>query len=160
MSGHVFKHALFHKRYGEAMKKVFYIISDLLIAALLAGAYVLQYFAKRKLGMNRWIIFKMSKIKEMLPIEPLRYAAVAAVLVLTVLLVVNYGRSRRQYGKMILPMVIFTVVLGVFYLGFTIYFSQESLRSYYLALPLIGLANVVQLAKTFAAMKLCRHRES
>lgn len=61
---------------------------------------------------------------------------------------------------MILPMVIFTVVLGVFYLGFTIYFSQESLRSYYLALPLIGLANVVQLAKTFAAMKLCRHRES
>lgn len=142
------------------MKKVLYIISDLLIAALLAGAYIVQYFAKRKLGMNRWIVFKMSKIKEVIPIEPLRYVAVAVVLVLAVLLLVNYGKHRREYGKMVLYMVIFMMALALFYLGFTLCFSQEIIRSYYLALPLIGLANVVQLAKTFAAMKLCKAGKS
>lgn len=138
------------------MKKVLYIISDLLIAALLAGAYIVQYFAKRKLGMNRWIVFKISKVKEALPIEILRYVAAAAVLALAVLLVILYGRNRKAYRKILLPMVIVTIVLAAGYLGFTLYFSQELIRAYYLMLPLIGLANVVQLAKTFTAMKLCK----
>ena len=138
------------------MKKVLYIISDLLIAALLAGAYIVQYFAKRKLGMNRWIVFKISKVKEALPIEMLRYVAVAAVLALAVLVLLLYGRNRKAYQKIVLPMVIVTIVLAAGYLGFTLYFSQERVRAYYLMLPLIGLANVVQLAKTFTAMKLCK----
>lgn len=141
------------------MKKILYIISDLLIAALLAGAYVLQYFAKRKLGMNRWIVFKISKVKQVLPIDMLRYAAVAVVLVLAVLLVILYGKNREQYKKIVFYMVIVSVVLAVFYLGFTFCFSQEKIRAYYLALLLIGLANVVQLIKTFTAMKLCKVRK-
>ena len=141
------------------MKKVLYIISDLLIAALLAGAYIVQYFAKRKLGMNRWIVFKISKVKEALPIEMLRYVAAAVVLALAVLLVILYGRNRKAYRKILLPMVIVTIVLAAGYLGFTLYFSQERVRAYYLMLPLIGLANVVQLAKTFTAMKLCKVNE-
>lgn len=141
------------------MKKVLYIISDLLIAALMAGAYIVQYFAKRKLGMNRWIVFKISKVKEALPIEMLRYVAVAAVLALAVLVSLLYGRNRKAYQKIVLPMVIVTIVLAAGYLGFTLYFSQERVRAYYLMLPLIGLANVVQLAKTFTAMKLCKVNE-
>lgn len=141
------------------MKKVLYIISDLLIAALLAGAYIVQYFAKRKLGMNRWIVFKISKVKEALPIEMLRYVAVAAVLALAVLVLLLYGRNRKAYQKIVLPMVIVTIVLAAGYLGFTLYFSQERVRAYYLMLSLIGLANVVQLAKTFTAMKLCKVNE-
>ena len=141
------------------MKKVLYIISDLLIAALLAGAYIVQYFAKRKLGMNRWIVFKISKVKEALPIEMLRYVAVAAVLALAVLVLLLYGRNRKAYQKIVLPMVIVTIVLAAGYLGFTLYFSQERVRAYYLMLPLIGLANVVQLAKTFTTMKLCQVNE-
>ncbi|MCI8884730.1 MAG: hypothetical protein HFG87_01960 [Dorea sp.] len=141
------------------MKKILYIISDLLIAALLAGAYIIQYFAKRKLGMNRWIVFKISKVKEALPIETLRYAAAAAVLVLAVLLIIVYSRRRKSYQKILLPMVIVTAVLAAGYLLFTLYFTQERIRAYYLMLPLIGLANAVQLGKTFAAMKLCKVSE-
>ena len=126
---------------------------------MLAGAYIVQYFAKRKLGMNRWIVFKISKVKEALPIEMLRYVAVAAVLALAVLVLLLYGRNRKAYQKIVLPMVIVTIVLAAGYLGFTLYFSQERVRAYYLMLPLIGLANVVQLAKTFTAMKLCKVNE-
>ena len=142
------------------MKKILYIIADLLIAALLAGAYVLQYFAKRKLGMNRWIVFKISKVRETLPIETLRYAAAAAALALAVLVVVLYVRRRKSYQKIVLPMIIVTAALAAGYLLFTIYFSQERFRAYYLMLPLIGLANAVQLGKTFAAMKFCKISDS
>lgn len=142
------------------MKKVLYIIADLLITALLAGAYAVQYFAKRKLGMNRWIVFKISKVREMMPIDTLRYVAVVLVLVLAVLLVILYGRRRKSYQKKVLSMVIVTMAFAAGYLLFTIYFSQERIRAYYLMLPLIGLANVVQLVKTFAAMRLCKLRES
>lgn len=51
---------------------------------------------------------------------------------------------------------IVSVALAVFYFAFTLWFSQEKIRSYYLVLPLIGLANVVQLIKAFAAVKMCR----
>lgn len=138
------------------MKKILYLASDLLMAALLAGAWVLQYYAKRKLGMNRWIVFKISKIKEVLPIDILRYVAVAAILVLIVLMVIIYGKHRKEYKKIVLYMVIVSVSLAAFYLVFTVRFSQESIRSYYLVLPLIGLCNLVQIIKTCVAMKLCR----
>lgn len=90
----------------------------------------------------------------------LRYIAVAAVLILAVLLVIVYVKRRKTYQKIVFPMVIMTVLLALFYLIFTLYFSREIIRSYYLALPLIGLANVVQLLKTFAAMKWCRGGQS
>lgn len=138
------------------MKKILYIISDILMAALLAGAYMLQYYAKRKLGMNRWIVFKIAKIKDAVPIETMRYAAVAAVLVFAALLALNYGRHRKEYKKVVFLMVIFMAVLAAFYFVLTVCFSQESMRAYYLVLPLIGLCNLVQLIKVLVAMKWCR----
>lgn len=138
------------------MKKLLYIIGNILIVSLLAGAYVLQYFAERKLGMNRWIVFKIRKVEEAVPIGVLRYAAVALVLILTAALVVSYNKYRRKLKRIVLAMTAVTVLLAVGYLVFTAAFSQEQIRAYYLMLPLIGLACLVQIVKTALAVKLCR----
>lgn len=138
------------------MKKLLYIIGNILIVSLLAGAYVLQYFAERKLGMNRWIVFKIRKVEEAVPIGMLRYAAVALVLILTAALVVSYNKYRRKLKRIVLAMTAVTVLLAVGYLVFTAAFSQEQIRAYYLMLPLIGLACLVQIVKTALAVKLCR----
>ena len=37
------------------MKKISYIFFDLLTIAFLIGAYAIQYFTKKKLGMLRWV---------------------------------------------------------------------------------------------------------
>lgn len=37
------------------MKKISYIIFDLLTIAFLIGTYAIQYFTKKKLGMLRWV---------------------------------------------------------------------------------------------------------
>ena len=37
------------------MKKISYIIFDLLTIAFWIGAYAIQYFTKKKLGMLRWV---------------------------------------------------------------------------------------------------------
>ena len=39
----------------ELWKKISYIIFDLLTIAFLIGAYAIQYFTKKKLGMLRWV---------------------------------------------------------------------------------------------------------
>ena len=41
--------------YGGNMKKISYIFFDLLTIAFLIGAYAIQYFTKKKLGMLRWV---------------------------------------------------------------------------------------------------------
>ena len=75
---------------------------------------------------------------------------------MVILLIIMYGKHRGECKKIVLPIVIVSVALAVFYFAFTLWFSQEKIRSYYLVLPLIGLANVVQLIKAFAAVKMCR----
>ncbi len=37
------------------MKKISYIFFDLLTITFLIGAYAIQYFTKKKLGMLRWV---------------------------------------------------------------------------------------------------------
>lgn len=137
------------------MRKILYIITDFFIAALLAGAYMIQYYTKRKLGMNRWVVYKTSKIKEQVPAEMLRYAVLAAVLVLMALLIVQYGKRRRECKKTVLFMVIMSTVLSAGYLAFVLVLSEEDTHAYYLMLPLIVLAGLIQIIKTFLAMRCC-----
>ncbi len=141
------------------MKRVFYILSDLLIIALLAGAYLVQYFTKKKLGMSRWVVYQVMKAEKSLPIGVLRFVAPVVVLLLVVLLFWLYGKRKKELKKIVFFMVLFSGVLAVFYLGFTVFLSRDTVQSYYLVLPLIGLANVVQILKTAIAFRVCKNEE-
>lgn len=141
------------------MKRVFYVLSDLLIVALLAGAYLVQYFTKKKLGMSRWVVYQVMKAEKSLPIEVLRFVAPVAALLLVVLLFWLYGKRKNRLTRIVFFMVLFSGALAFFYLGFTVFLSQDTIRSYYLVLPLIGLANVVQILKTAIALMVCKNEE-
>lgn len=138
------------------MKKALYVIADILIAAFLAGAYIIQYFARQKLGMIRWINFHVMKAREAMPIDALRYIAVAVVWVFVIFLLVRYSRKRGEYKRIVGCMVIVSAVLAVLYLSVTIAPPFAAMQGYYLILPLAGIANVVQLVKVFAAMRVCK----
>ena len=66
------------------MKKILFVFLDLLSIAFLAGGYAIQYFTKRKLGMVRWVVFKNKQLQEQMPVDVLKYAAAAFVLILAV----------------------------------------------------------------------------
>lgn len=128
------------------MKKFLYILSDIFIILFYAGAYLIQSFTRRKLGMLRWYNYNESKWKEMMPIEILRFVVPIIFVVLVLLLIRRYFKKKRIKLFSLCVMGVL-IIMTVFYLFFTITQSPETIRSYYLGLPLIGLAALIQYLK-------------
>ena len=64
------------------MKKIGYILALVLEIAALAGAYIIHYFTRRKLGMVRYLNFKNMTWERDYPMGPLKTGCVAVVAVL------------------------------------------------------------------------------
>lgn len=138
------------------MKKVLFGVLDLLAMAFLIGAYVIQYFTKRKLGMLRWVNYQQMKIQKTIPVELLKYAAVILVLMLAIVVVMGYMKKRVKLGKSDAVMTAMMIIIAVVYLGFTLFVNIESIRSYYLVLPMIGVASLILVARNSIAIWMCK----
>lgn len=128
------------------MKKVLYIFLDILTVAFLIGSYVIQYFAKKRLGMIRWVNFKQMKIKESLPVDMLKYVALVAAVLLTLFIVRQFLKKRREMKKTDTVMLAILIILCAVYFVVTVFMSG-SILAYYLVLPLIGLAVLAQIIR-------------
>ena len=126
------------------MKKALYMIASGFEAALLIGAYVIQYFTRRKMGMARYVVYKNRGWEAKYPMELLQYAAMAAVLILTVLAVAGYVRLHRKPSIRMKGMVLVTVFLAVLYIGFTLMSGTDRLRAYYFIDGMFAAAALVQ----------------
>lgn len=138
------------------MKKVLFVVLDILTIAFLVGGYVIQYFTKRKLGMMRWVIFKNSKWHEKMPLDVLKYAAVAVVFLLALLAIRGFLKKRANMGLINTVMVFVMAALTVVYLGFTMFVSSDTVRAYYLIMPMIGAAALLQVIRNMAAVWTCK----
>jgi len=138
------------------MKKALLVLLDLLSIAFLIGAYVIQYFTKRKLGMLRWVTFKVSQIKEAMPVDILKYAAVIVVLLLTAMIVRSFMKKRKSLGMTDMVMVAVLIIFAAIYLGFTLFVTTEMIRSYYLVLPMIGAASLMLVIRNGFAVWMCK----
>lgn len=127
------------------MKRVFFVLLDLLSVAFLAGGYMLYYFAKRKLGMVRWLNFHAMKARETMPIEALKYVAVFAVLLLAALLFGSYLRRRARLGRLSAVVMAVMLLFALLYLWATLFVTAEVTPAYFLILPLVGLSALMQL---------------
>lgn len=138
------------------MKKVLFVVLDILTIAFLVGGYVIQYFTKRKLGMMRWVIFKNSKWHEKMPLDVLKYAVAAVVFLLALLAIRGFLKKRANMGLINTVMVFVMAALTVAYLGFTMFVSSDTVRAYYLIMPMIGAAALLQVIRNIAAVWTCR----
>lgn len=141
------------------MKKVLFAALDLLSIAFLIGGYVIQYFAKRKLGMVRWLNFHERKVREAIQVDVLKYAAVIAVLILTVIIVRGFMKKRADLGRIDAVMITVLVILTVVYLGFTMFLTIEATPAYFLILPMIGAAVILQILRNAIAVWTCRNEK-
>lgn len=141
------------------MKRVLFILLDLLSIAFLIGGYVIQYFTKRKLGMVRWVNFHERKVQEAIPIDLLKYAAAIVVLLLTILILRGFMKKRAGLGRLDAVMMAVLVILAVVYLGCTLFITIEVTRAYFLILPMIGAAALLQVIRNAIAVWMCRNEE-
>lgn len=138
------------------MKRILFALLDLLTIAFLAGGYVMQYFTKRKLGMVRWVNFQERKIQEAIPVDVVKYAAVIVVLLLTIMVVRGFMKKRKSIGKIDTVMMAVLGILVLVYLGFTLFLTIEVTRVYFLILPMVGAAALLQVIRSGIAVWTCK----
>lgn len=141
------------------MKRLFFVLLDILAIAFLGGGYVIQYFTKKKLGMVRWVNFHAMKIKEMMPVDILKYVAAIVMLILTVLVIGRYMKKKAEMGKTDAVMMAALMICSVGYLGLTIFLTSAVTPAYFLVLPLAGAAVLMLLIRNLIAVWTCRHEK-
>ena len=134
------------------MKKVIYIFLDLLTIAFLIGAYVIQYFTRKKLGMLRWVNYHNMQIQKNAVYGILKYITVVVAIILIVWIIVGYKKKKEMMGKLDLVMIVIMSILGIYYLGITVLKSIEVLPAYYFLMPLIGAATLMQIIRNGIAV--------
>ena len=109
------------------MKKISYIFFDLLTIAFLFGAYAIQYFTKKKLGMLRWVNYHNMQFQKNEVYGIVKYITVVVTIVLIVVIIAGYKKKKEMLGKINLVMIVVMSVLGIVYLGITVFKSIETL---------------------------------
>lgn len=142
------------------MKKILYVLFDLLTLAFLAGAYVFQYFVKRKLGMVRWLNYNNMKLQESMPLERWKTITVVIVVLLAGLVIAGCVKNRRKLGKIDWIMQGLMFLLVVAYAGFTLLKNVESFNSYYFIMPLLGMAALMQVLRNGTAWIFMQQKRS
>ena len=137
------------------MKKISYIFFDLLTIAFLIGAYAIQYFTKKKLGMLRWVNYHNMQFQKNAVYGIVKYITV----VVAIVLIAGYKKKKEMLGKIDLVMIMVMSVLGIVYLGITIFKSIETLAAYYFLMPLFGAATLMQIVRNGIAVGITKNEK-
>lgn len=139
----------------DNMKKRGYVLMVLLEAAALAGAYIINYFTNKKMGMARWVIYKNQGWERDYPMDTLKTAVMAVLILLTILVFLFFLKRKREAGKLLISMNVVMILLTLLYVSYTVISSRETMRAYYFLSLLFGIAAAVQILKTGAAVLMC-----
>lgn len=139
----------------DNMKKLGYVLMVLLEAAALAGAYIINYFTNKKMGMARWVIYKNQGWERDYPMDTLKTAVMAVLILLTILVFLFFLKRKREAGKLLISMNVVMILLTLLYVSYTVISSRETMRAYYFLSLLFGIAAAVQILKTGAAVLMC-----
>lgn len=132
------------------MKKVIYWIVNLLEVAFLVGAYLVNYFTPRKMGMARYVMYKNMMIEEQYTnLQGMKMLAVGVVILLAIITITLYFTKRKNVK---ISMIIVTIIVTVLYCGFTMLNSKDTYTAFYLISPLIGCATLLQILKTLISI--------
>ena len=139
----------------DNMKKLGYVLMVLLEAAALAGAYIINYFTNKKMGVARWVIYKNQGWERDYPMDTLKTAVMAVLILLTILVFLFFLKRKREAGKLLISMNVVMILLTLLYVSYTVISSRETMRAYYFLSLLFGIAAAVQILKTGAAVLMC-----
>ena len=114
----------------------------------IAGAYVIQYFTGKKMGMARFVIFKNQSWEKQYPLEQWTWISILLLAVLLMLTVVLMVCRRKRLSALNRADGVLAVALTGYSLYFTVANSAATLRPYYWMSPLIAAAALIQLLKS------------
>ncbi|MDO4842410.1 MAG: hypothetical protein Q3982_07030 [Phoenicibacter congonensis] len=121
-------------------KKALKIILTILGAGCLVGAYIIHYFAERKLGMVRWLNFQVAQYKKAMPVDTIEIVAIWAVVLLFLITAFLLYKNRKQLKpESVLPFCILALAAAVtVFLFFSPDFQKPSERYFLEACTSLG----------------------
>lgn len=137
------------------MKKIGYVALTFAEVLFLAGAYLVHYFTRKKMGMARYVIYKNQSWERAFPMEALKYTAVAVLAVMTLLLLAVWIMRRKGQGKPAPFTYAAMAILTTLYASYTCISSTKTMRAYYFISLLLGAAALLQILKAGAALVIC-----
>lgn len=138
------------------MNKVIYWIVNLLEIAFLVGAYLVNYFTPRKMGMARFVMYKNMMIEEQYSkLQSIKSMAVGIIVLLTLITIILYFIRKKNVK---ISMIVLTLLMTVLYCGFTILNSKDTYTAFYLISPLIGCAALLQILKTLISVLFTKNK--
>ena len=138
------------------MNKVIYWIVNLLEIAFLVGAYLVNYFTPRKMGMARFVMYKNMMIEEQYSnLQSMKSMAVGIIVLLTLITIILYFIRKKNVK---ISMIVLTLLMTVLYRGFTILNSKDTYTAFYLISPLIGCAALLQILKTLISVLFTKNK--
>ena len=129
------------------MKKVLYLTASVLELALLIGAWVVNYFTNKKMGMMRYVVFKNNSWNQKYPLDMLKIMAIISVIVLTAVILVLLWKKLNQAGVAGKLPLVETAAISAVYTVFTLFWSVQKLRAFYFISGMLLLACVIQIIK-------------
>ena len=117
------------------MKKKYLYIGLFLELAACVGAYLMQYFTKKKMGMLRWvngICNKWSKAADLDAVYGIIMVVVAVLVLLLLFWVLNRGRDSCADA-----LTLGCLVSAGIYIAFTVAYSRKLVAAYYLVSPVL-----------------------
>lgn len=140
------------------MKKAGYIIALILEIAFYIGAYVFNYYTRRKLGMSRYVVFLNGKIEDAAPIQSIIYTGAAVTVILLIAILAIYMKKREELGKMPLMMSAVSVFTTGLYVYYALVQNTGTTRSYYVVSVCFLAAGLIQNIKTLIGCLVCKKK--
>lgn len=137
------------------MKKVIYWIVNLLEIAFLVGAYLVNYFTPKKMGMIRFVSYKNMIWEEQYNLQNMKTIAICIIFLLTIITIILYFvKNKKIKAKMIVA----TLLISGLYIGFTTLNSVNTYKAFYLISPLIGCAAILQILKALISILFTKQK--
>jgi len=143
----------------KVFRKVMYIAITILEVLVLAGAYAVNYFANKKMGMARYVIYKNQQWEGRYPVNTLTNILAAVLIAMAAVVILLLVIRRKRVGRMVYCMSGVMVLLTGWYTYFALTGSKDLLRAYYFLSVLFASAAFIQICKTLAGVLVCKNEE-
>lgn len=138
------------------MKKV-YLITALIVETLAcAGAWTIQRFTSRKMGMLRWVNGICNKMTKKADLDTVNVVIMVALAVLLLFLVFRAIDRVKERSGAFDGLVCLSLCSAGIYIAYTLAYTRKLMAAYYLVSPVLLLGAVT--AIIFLAVAVCKNR--
>lgn len=128
------------------MNLIVYIIISIFQLVFAYGIHLLNYFTKKKLGMNRWVVYHNMQISKIIIVDVLKYVFLA-ITIFTTIKLVKENVARMKYSNLLKLDTATLLIINTILAIIIVFFNNVSQKLNYYYIIILLLIYVLQVVK-------------